>query len=162
MLTSVSSARPPLRGARRLPWRETSRCVRSASPERARRREADGALVDVILCKLVRERRDEAFAGGVERIVLLPTSEIEYAVSQQFVGGNLIRDHFLGSWYGLADTVPQAVEKRPHGFGLRGDVLVNGLDVGLGHRDFKLTLTSIAPCTRNRQWRTTDYITGDT
>ena len=103
-----------------------------------REREADRALVDLVRCKVVLERRDDVIGGGVERIVLPPSSEIEHWVTVQFVRGDLVRDHFLGSGQGLTDDVPHAFEYALHGLGLRGDVLVHGLEVGLGHRDSSL------------------------
>ena len=39
------------------------------------KREADGALVDLVRYKLVLERRDDAPGDGVERVVLLPPGE---------------------------------------------------------------------------------------
>jgi len=51
----------------------------------------------------------------------------------QFVGGDLVRDHFVGLGNGLADGAPHALEYAPNFFGLRSDVLVNGFKVGLGH-----------------------------
>src|SRR2546422_2272408 len=42
--------------------------------------------------------------------------------------------HFLGCRYGLANRGTQAREYAPHVLGFRGDILVHGLEVCLGHR----------------------------
>jgi len=63
--------------------------------------------------------------------VLLPPSEIEDDATVQLVCGNLVRDHFLGSRHSLAYSAPHAPQYALHGLGLRGNVLVNGLEIGL-------------------------------
>src|SRR6476469_2980389 len=65
--------------------------------------------------------------------MLLPPSEIDHAIAVQFVGGNVVGDCFHGSRHGLADGVAHALENALHGLGLCGDVVVHGLDWGLGH-----------------------------
>jgi len=91
-----------------------------------------GALIHLVRCKLILERRDHACGGGIERVVLLPPGEIEHRATVQFVRGDLIRDYFLGSRTALADGVPHAREYALRGLGLRGNVFVHGLEVGLG------------------------------
>src|SRR5439155_24993691 len=66
-------------------------------------------------------------------IVLPPPGEIENGATW-----DLLRDNFLGSGHSFADSVPHALEYALHGLGMRGDVLVHGLEVGLGHRNSSL------------------------
>jgi len=56
----------------------------------------------------------------------------------QLVRGDLVRDHFLGSWHRLTDGAPHQPEYDLHAGGLRSDVLVHGFEVNFGHRDFAL------------------------
>src|SRR5205085_11382565 len=72
-----------------------------------------------------------------ERVVLPPPGEIQYRATMQFVRGDLVRDPFLGRGHSLADGAPHAFEYVLHGLGLRGDVLVDGLELGLGHGRFQ-------------------------
>lgn len=101
-------------------------------------READGAFVDLVWCKIVFERRYEAAASGVERVVVLPAGEIQHGFTVQFVRGYPVRDSFLGCGQGVADGSSHALEYGLHGLGLGGDVLVHGVEFGLGHCDFSL------------------------
>src|SRR5262249_714596 len=100
-------------------------------------READCALADLVRCKLALERRHNTLGCGVERVVLLPPSEIEHGATVQFIRWDLVRDHLIGSGQGLTDGAPHAPKYALHGLGLRGNVLVHGLNVALGHRGFQ-------------------------
>ncbi len=73
------------------------------------------------------ECRHHLLSGGVVRVVLLLYSKIEQAITVQCVRGHLVRDDFLGSWYGLHDGGAHAPEYALHRLGLRGDVLVEDL-----------------------------------
>src|SRR5688572_29880847 len=53
-------------------------------------READRALVDLVRRELGLERCHEVIVGGIERVVLTPSSEIEHGATVQFVRGDLI------------------------------------------------------------------------
>src|ERR1035438_7921849 len=94
-------------------------------------------LVDLVRCKLRLKCRYYLLRSGVDRIVLLPHSKIKRATTVQRVCGHLIRDDFLGSRCGLADGAAHAPEYALHGLGLRSNVLVDGLQVGLGHHRFQ-------------------------
>jgi hypothetical protein len=94
-------------------------------------REPDGALTDLVQCKVGLERFDDALGGGVERVVLFPPSEEEHAITVQFVRRDLVGNGLLGSGQGLADSAPHAIEYALYAIGLRGDVFVNRLEIGL-------------------------------
>jgi hypothetical protein len=72
-------------------------------------READRAFADLIRGKVVSECLDDLIRRGVERVVLLPPSEIEHGTTVQFVRGDLVTDHFLGGGHGLADGAADAL-----------------------------------------------------
>src|SRR5882762_142562 len=99
-----------------------------------RERKADRALADPVGCKFVLEGIGDATGGGIERVVLFPPGEIKYGIAAQFERGDLVTDHFLGAGHGLADGAADALQDCLHVFGLRRDVFVYGLEIGLGHR----------------------------
>jgi hypothetical protein len=99
----------------------------------SREREADRALAHQVWSYLVSECLDDISGRRVERNVLLPTGEIQHRPTWQLVRGDFVRNHFLSFGHGLANRAPHALEYALHGIGLRGDVLVNGLEFGLGH-----------------------------
>jgi hypothetical protein len=47
---------------------------------------------------------------------------------------DLVTDHFLAAGHGPADGAADALQDRLHVFRVRRDVLVYGLEIGLGHR----------------------------
>lgn len=51
----------------------------------------------------------------------------------QFLGGNLVGNHFLGFGHSPADGAAHPLECFLHRFGLRGDILIHRLEIGLGH-----------------------------
>src|SRR6202034_980036 len=63
----------------------------------------DCAFADLVRCELVLERRDHGFARGVQRVVLLPASKVQYHPTMQSVSRDLVGDHFFGSWQGFAE-----------------------------------------------------------
>src|SRR5262249_48818969 len=73
--------------------------------------------------------------SGIERVVLLPTGEIEHGAAVQFECRDLVRDYFFGSGQGLTDGSPHLFENAANGFGLRRNILVYGFEVGFGHLD---------------------------
>src|SRR6266446_10185546 len=79
------------------------------------------------------QRRDQATGGGIERVVLLPPGEIHHVAAVQLEGGDLVADAFIGAGQGLADGAADALQDRLFAFGVRRNVLVYGLEVGLGH-----------------------------
>jgi hypothetical protein len=75
-----------------------------------REREADRAPADLVRCKVVLERRDNLIGGGVERVVLPLPSEIEHRATLQFIGEDLVRDHFLGAGHSLPNGDSHSLE----------------------------------------------------
>src|SRR5882757_7157308 len=75
------------------------------------KREAERALAGPVWVQFSLECRDHAIAGRIDREVLLPSSEIEQHAAMQCVGGNFVRDSFLGSPCGRADSAPYASER---------------------------------------------------
>ena len=90
-------------------------------------------LLTSVRAELVLERGDKAIVGRVEGVVFFPPGEVDHSLAGQFERRDLVRDRFLRSGHGLADGDPHALEYALRGLGLRGDVLVYGLEVGLGH-----------------------------
>src|SRR5580700_7142077 len=70
---------------------------------RLRKWKTDCALADFVWSKFVLERRDQTLASGVQRVVLLPASEVQHYLPLQFVSRDLVGDHLFGSWHGLAE-----------------------------------------------------------
>gem|GEM_PF-3965356 len=95
--------------------------------------EANRAFADLVERKVVLKRRDHAICGGIERVVFFPACEKDQAVAMQFLGGNLVGNHFLGFGHSPADGAAHPLECFLHRFGLRGDILIHRLEIGLGH-----------------------------
>jgi len=63
--------------------------------------------------------------------VLLPPSEIEHRAPCSLYVGIFVRNYFLGAGHSLADCGSHPLKYALHDLGLRGDVLVHGLEVVL-------------------------------
>jgi len=108
--------------------------------DRLGKREADRSLADLVRREFILEGRHDMSRGGIERVVPPPRGEIEHRAAVQFVRGDVVRDNFLSLGQGMTDTAPHAIEDTPHRLGLRRDVLIHGLELGLGHQASKYSL----------------------
>src|SRR5580658_2231363 len=61
-----------------------------------RETEADRAFLDLVLCQVALERRQEASTGRIERVVLFPRGEIKDRFAMQLVGRHPVGDCLLG------------------------------------------------------------------
>jgi hypothetical protein len=60
-------------------------------------------LADLVRRELVLEQRDHTLARGVQRVVLLPASEVQHYPTMQSVSRDPVRDHLFRSWQGFAE-----------------------------------------------------------
>ena len=64
---------------------------------------------------------------------LLPSRDVEEEAAGVPVAGDLVGDHFLRIRYGFLHNATHALQNGPCVLRLRGDVLIDGFIVGLGH-----------------------------
>src|SRR5258708_17110763 len=77
-------------------------------------RESDGTLRNFVGCKFVLERRHQAIACWIERVVLLPPGQIKHRAAVPFLAWDLIRNHFFSARQRFADNAPHAFEYGLH------------------------------------------------